>query len=148
MVMAASLRVALLLVATVTSAAAGEPSEAVRPFYLQPGLELESSARDRFIDPARTILDQNDAIRKAGEEGCLDPNLPFDDTNFDAAEIASTLKLGEVARGDEATVVATFMASMEPHRVQWRLKRVAGAWKIFDMVSMSKDWALSQFHCE
>lgn len=138
----------LVSVASQAAASAGEPSEAVRPFYLQPGLELEAAARDRFIDPARKILDQNDVIRQGGEEGCLDPSLPFNDTDFDAAEAARTLVLGEVARGDEATVLATFMAEGEKHSVQWRLKNVAGAWKIFDMVSMSKDWALSQFVCE
>jgi hypothetical protein len=148
MVMIAGLLAPPIFFATVAVAAAGEPSEAVRPFYLQPGLELESSVRDRFIDPAKKVLEQNDDIRKGGEAGCLDPNLAFDDTDFDPAQIAATLKLSELARGDEATVVAAFTASDGMHRVQWRLKKVGGAWKIFDMVSMSKDWALSQFNCE
>ncbi len=126
----------------------GEPSEAVRPFYLQPGLELEAAERYRFIDPARKILDQNDAIRQAGEEGCLDPALPFNDSRFDPAVVAKTLTLGEVAAGDEATVLATFMAAGDAQNVQWRLRNVDGAWKIFDIVSMDKDWALSRFQCE
>ena len=140
--------IAILSMFDAPLAFAGPPTEAVRPFYAQPGLELEATERHRFLDPARRILDQNDVNRKTGDEGCLDPALAFDDTDYDAAEVASTLKFGEVAIGDEATVVASFMADGETHRVQWRLKNVGGDWKIFDMVSMAKDWALSRFQCE
>ena len=140
--------VPLLLLAMMSVASAGEPSEVVRPFYLQPGLELEKSARNRFIDPARKILNQNDEIRQGGPDGCLDPALPFNDTDFDPAEVARTLTLHELVKGDEATVLATFMASGEKNSVQWRLKKIGAEWRIFDMVSMSKDWALSRFQCE
>jgi hypothetical protein len=130
------------------AAHAGEPSETVRPFYLQPGLELEAEGRDAFVDPARKVLELNDVIRQGGEEGCLDPALPFNDTDFDAAEVQSTLELGEVVQGEHATVVAAFTAEGETHRVQWKLRDVAGTWKIEDIISMSKDWALSRFQCE
>jgi hypothetical protein len=130
------------------AALAGEPSETVRPFYLSPGLELEPEGRARFVDPALKVLELNDAIRRGGEDGCLDPALPFDDTDFDAAEVAATLNLGEVVRGELATVVAAFRAEGETHRVQWQLKKVDGVWKISDMTSMAKDWALSRFQCE
>jgi len=138
----------LVSVAGATVASAGEPSEVVRPFYLQPGLELEKSARSRFIDPARKILNQNDEIRQGGPDGCLDPSLPFNDTDHDPAEIASTLALDEVVSGNEATVLATFMAEGQKQAVQWRLKKIGVEWRIFDLVSMSKDWALSRFQCE
>ena len=141
--------IAVVLLTVLTSAAsAGEPSEVVRQFYLQPGLELEQSARGQFIDPARKVLNQNDAIRQGGEEGCLDPALPFNDTNFDPAEVANTLKLEEIVSGNEATVVAKFVAEGQEQAVQWRLKEIGGRWRVFDMVSMSKDWALSRFQCE
>ena len=141
--------IAVVLLTVLTSAAsAGEPSEVVRQFYLQPGLELEQSARGQFIDPARKVLNQNDAIRQGGEEGCLDPALPFNDTNFDPAEVANTLKLEEIVSGNEATVVAKFVAEGQEQAVQWRLKDIGGRWRVFDMVSMSKDWALSRFQCE
>jgi len=130
------------------AALAGEASETVRPFYLRPGLELEPEGRARFIDPALKVLEQNDAIRQGGEEGCLDPALPFDDTDYDAAEVAATLDLGEVVRGELATVVAAFRADGDTHRVQWQLKKVDGAWKVSDIASMGKDWALSRFQCE
>ncbi len=130
------------------AALAGEPSEAVRPFYLTPGLELEASQRDRFVDPAKKILDQNDVIRQGGEEGCLDPALPFNDTDFDAAEVARTLTLAEIVKENRATVVASFMADKEKQSVQWLLVNESGTWKVADIFSTSKDWALSRFQCE
>lgn len=146
--MAVPLIAAFLVAILMSAAAAGEPSEVVRPFYLQPGLELEESARGNFIDPARKVLNLNDAIRQGGEEGCLDPHLPFNDTNFDPAEIARTLKLEELVSGREATVVAKFVAEGQEHSVQWRLKDIGGRWRVSDIISMSKDWALSRFQCE
>ena len=146
--MAAPLFAVMLLTVMSSPALAGEPSDVVRPFYLQPGLELEASARGNFIDPARKVLNLNDAIRQGGEEGCLDPALPFNDTNYDPAEVASTLKLEELVSGREATVLAKFMAEGKEQAVQWRLKDVGGRWRISDLISMSKDWALSRFQCE
>ncbi len=146
--MAAPLFAIVFLTVLGSPALAGEPSEVVRPFYLQPGLELEQSARGHFIDPARKVLNQNDAIRQGGEVGCLDPALPFNDTNYDPAEIASTLKLEEIVSGSEATVLAKFMAEGEEQAVQWQLKDIGGRWRIADMISTSKDWALSRFQCE
>lgn len=141
--------VAVLLLAGLTSPAlAGEPSEVVRQFYVQPGLELEQSARGNFIDPARKVLNQNDAIRQGGPDGCLDPALPFNDTNFDPAEVARTLKLEELVSGSEATVLAKFMAEGQEQAAQWRLKQIGTSWRISDMISTSKDWALSRFQCE
>jgi hypothetical protein len=147
-VVAAPLFAVLLLTVMGSPALAGEPSEVVKPFYLQPGLELEQTARGHFIDPARKVLNLNDAIRQGGEEGCLDPALPFNDTNYDPAEIASTLELEELVSGNEATVLAKFRSEGQEQAVQWRLKDVGGRWRISDMISMSKDWALSRFQCE
>ena len=130
-------------------ALAGEASDAVKVFYDHPGLELDPTARDRFVDPARKLLDQNDAIKAAGEaDGCLDPALPFDDTDYDPAIVASTLKLAERVDGDDAKVVAMFKVPDGVAHLEWKLKKVGGAWKVADIVSMSKDWALSQFNCE
>ncbi|MBL8579441.1 MAG: hypothetical protein JNK47_19740 [Mesorhizobium sp.] len=138
----------LLLTATASIALAGPASEVVRPFYLQPGLELEASARGDFIDPARKVLNLNDEIRQGGGEGCLDPALPFNDTKFDPAEVVATLKLEELMTESDATVVAKFMAEGQEQAVQWRLKEIGGRWRISDIASMSKDWALSRFQCE
>ena len=140
--------VVLALFASQTPSLAGAALDAVQPFYAQPGLEFEPSARDRFTDPAKNILNQNDAIKQTGEEGCLDPALAFDDTDYDLAEVTSTLNLTESIKGEEATVVATFRVLKDPHRMEWKLKLIDGGWKVADLVSMSGDWALSQFNCE
>jgi hypothetical protein len=137
----------LLLVTGV--AFAGEATDAVRPFYERPGLELEPAERGRFVDPAKKVLDQNDAIRAEGsDEGCLDPALPFDDTDFDHAAVMTSLQLSEAVKEDSADVLATFTTLEGPARIEWKLKKVDGAWKIADLVSMTKDWALSEFNCE
>jgi hypothetical protein len=137
-----------LLVLSTADAFAETATEAVQPFYAQPGLELEASARDRFVDPALTILNQNDAIRATGEEGCLDPALAFDDTEYDLAEVMASLSFSETVTGNEAKVIAAFTAENAPHSMQWRLRNVDGAWKIADLVSMTGDWSLSQFNCQ
>jgi hypothetical protein len=143
------LAAAVLLSLGPVAADAGEASDLVKSFYDHPGLELDPTVRDRFVDPARNVLDQNDAIIAGGEpDGCLDPALPFDDSDYDAAEVAASLKLAEQVEGDDAKVVATFKVSEGVARLEWKLKRQGGAWKVADIVSMSKDWALSQFNCE
>lgn len=130
-------------------AQAGEPADAVKPFYERPGLELEPAERGRFVDPARRVLDQNDAIRAEGsDEGCLDPALPFDDTDYDLADVAKSLNLSEAVEGDDADVLATFRTPDGMARIEWKLKKVDSAWKVADIVSMSKEWALSEFNCE
>jgi hypothetical protein len=141
--------IAALLLTGQKAALAGEASDAVKAFYDHPGLELDPAARDRFVDPARKLLDQNDAIKAAGSpDGCLDPALPFDDTDYDPAVVASTLKLAERVEGEDAKVVAMFKVPDGVAHLEWKLKKVGGAWKVADIVSMSKDWALSQFNCE
>jgi hypothetical protein len=138
----------LLLLAS-GAAIAGEAADAVKPFYDRPGLELEPAERGRFVDPAKSVLDQNDAIKASGEgDGCLDPALPFDDSDYDPAEVAKTLQLAETVSGGEAKVLATFKVSDGMARLEWKLRNVDGAWKVADIVSMTKDWALSQFNCE
>lgn len=137
-----------LLFMTASAAFAGAPSEVVRQFYLQPGLELEQSARGHFIDPARKVLNQNDLIRQGGEEGCLDPALPFNDTRYDHAEVTATLVIEELVSGRDATVLAKFIAEDREQVVQWQLRDIGGRWRISDIMSTSKDWALSRFQCE
>ena len=62
---------------------------------------------------------------------------------------AQTGQLIRTFEGHESAVRgAAFRADGETHRVQWQLKKVNGAWRISDMTSMAKDWALSRFQCE
>ncbi|TIW31980.1 MAG: hypothetical protein E5V62_26990, partial [Mesorhizobium sp.] len=45
----------------------GSPTAVVKPFYEHLGLELDPAERKNFIDPARTVLDKSDALRKSGQ---------------------------------------------------------------------------------
>ena len=94
------------------------------------------------------MLDADEAIRKSGEtDRCLDPALTFDDTDYDYADVMASLKFVEAVKGDQAVVSALFRAEGEPARVGWKLRKVGEEWKIADIFSLTKDWALSQFNC-
>jgi hypothetical protein len=120
----------------------------VRPFYDHIGLEADPKERYRFVDPARHVLDAGDRLRASGEGDCFDPNLALDGAPADKAEIDKTLKLAEAVRGETAIVVVAFSEAGEPHRMQWKLRRVGGEWKIEDLLSVTNEWALSQYQCE
>ncbi|MEQ1953326.1 hypothetical protein [Mesorhizobium sp. CN2-181] len=129
-------------------ALAETPTEAVMAFYDQIGLELDPAARERFVDPARSVLDGSDRLRKAGEGDCLDPHMPQDNVGTDIDEIRKTLKSLETVKDDEAKVTIAFVAAGAPHRLQWQLRKVANSWKVSDILSATGEWALSQYHCE
>ena len=59
----------------------GSPTAVVRPFYDQVGLEIDPAQRSHFIDPAKTVLDKSDALRKSGQGECLDPNMALDNAD-------------------------------------------------------------------
>lgn len=124
------------------------PSDIVLPFYRHIGHEGDPAFRNLFTDPARAVLDAADALRASGEGECLDPNPSIDSTDFDQAEIDSSLKSIEAVEGDTARVVTAFTVGGEARRMQWQLSRIGGRWKISDILSVSGDWALSQYHCE
>ncbi|MGB3832406.1 MAG: hypothetical protein WA975_11150 [Mesorhizobium sp.] len=128
--------------------APGSPGAAIKPFYEHYGLELDPAERNRFTDPARTVLDKNDVLRKSGQGDCLDPNMALDNAVADKAEIGRTLRMLEAVEGDQARVVVAFVEAGAPHRLEWKLKRVGGDWKIADLLSVTGEWALSQYQCE
>ncbi|RUU90724.1 hypothetical protein EOD00_29930, partial [Mesorhizobium sp. M7A.T.Ca.TU.009.01.3.1] len=124
------------------------PAGSVRPFYDQVGLEIDPAERSHFIDPAKTVLDKSDALRKSGQGECLDPNMALDNADYDKAEIDKSLKTLEAINGDQAKVIVAFVISGNPHRLEWKFKRVDGDWKITDLLSVTGEWALSQYQCE
>lgn len=124
------------------------PIDVVRPFYDTIGSETDPANRGRFADPARTILDDNDALAKSGQGYCLDPGLALDNAPYEAAEFKAGFKLQEDVEGDQAKVVASFKLGGEPHRMQWMLKKVDGTWKIADVLSVTGEWSLSQYNCK
>ncbi|QKC84442.1 hypothetical protein [Mesorhizobium sp. NZP2077] len=126
----------------------GSPTAVVRPFYDQVNLEVDPSERSHFIDPAKTVLDKSDALRKSGQGECLDPNMALDNADYDKDEIDKSLKTLEAINADQAKVVVAFVVAGNPHRLEWKLKKVGGDWKITDLLSVTGEWALSQYQCE
>lgn len=134
--------------APAASALPGSPTAVVKPFYEHLGLELDPAERKNFIDPAKTVLDKSDALRASGQGECLDPNMALDNADYDKVAIDSSLKTIEAVKGDEAKVVVAFVVAGNPHRLEWKLKKVDGGWKITDLLSVTGEWALSQYQCE
>ncbi|ESX17456.1 hypothetical protein [Mesorhizobium sp. LSJC264A00] len=126
----------------------GSPTAVVRPFYDQVGLELDPTQRKNFVDPAKTVLDKSDALRKSGQGECLDPNMALDNAAYDKAEIDKSLKTLEAINGDQAKVIVAFVVAGNPHRLEWKFRKVDGDWKISDLLSVTGEWALSQYQCE
>ncbi|MBZ9852444.1 hypothetical protein LB566_01445 [Mesorhizobium sp. CA13] len=126
----------------------GSPTAVVRPFYDQVGLEVDPSQRRHFVDPAKTVLDKSDALRKSGQGECLDPNMALDNADYDKDEIDKSLKTIEAINGDQAKVIVAFVVAGNAHRLEWKFKRVDGEWKISDLLSVTGEWALSQYQCE
>ncbi len=135
-------------------ALAGPAADTVRAFYLpQVQSATDADIRGRFVDPARSQLDKNDKAAEAGEGvGCIDWDLAADGQDFEDAEIARTLKLGEKVSGDRAVVTARFRQFAAPDSstatVEWTLRKVGGAWKVADIASLSNDWRLSSLDCD
>nr|WP_210325094.1 hypothetical protein [Mesorhizobium silamurunense] len=126
----------------------GSPTAVVKPFYEHLGLELDPAQRKNFIDPAKSVLDKSDALRASGQGECLDPNMALDNADYDKLAIDGSLRTIEAVNGDEAKVVVAFVVEGHQHRLEWKLKKIGGAWKISDLLSVTGEWALSQYQCE
>ncbi|MBN9222892.1 MAG: hypothetical protein J0I79_33595 [Mesorhizobium sp.] len=126
----------------------GSPTAVVRPFYDQVNLEIDPAQRGHFTDPAKTVLDKSDALRKSGQGECLDPNMALDNADYDKDQIDKSLKTLEAINGDQAKVIVAFVIDNNPHRLEWKFKKVDGQWKISDLLSVTGEWALSQYQCE
>ncbi|MDG4885560.1 hypothetical protein [Mesorhizobium sp. WSM4884] len=126
----------------------GSPTAVVRPFYEHLGLELDPAQRKNFIDPAKSVLDKSDALRASGQGECLDPNMALDNADYDKLAIDNSLRTIEAVNGDDAKVVVAFVVEGHQHRLEWKLKKVGGDWKISDFLSVTGEWALSQYQCE
>lgn len=138
----------VVLLAVSSPAFAATPTEAVMAFYDHVGLELDPAERDRFVDPAKAVFDGSERLKKSGEGDCLDPHMPLDNVDAGAGEFRKSLKTLETIKGDEAKVAVAFVAAGAPHRLQWQLRKLGGAWKVADILSITGEWALSQYHCE
>lgn len=128
--------------------APGSPTVLIEPFYEHFGLELDPAQRNNFIDPAKKVLDDNDVLQSSGQGQCLDPNMALDNAAADKAQIAASLKTLESIERDQARVAVAFVEDEEPHRLEWKLKKVNSTWKIVDLLSVTGEWALSQYQCD
>lgn len=126
----------------------GSPTAVVKPFYEHVGLELDPAQRGHFADPAKSVLDKSDALRKSGQGECLDPNMALDNAQYDKTEIDKSLKTIEAVNGNAAKVVVAFVVAGNPHRLEWKFRKVDGDWKVTDLLSVTGEWSLGQYQCE
>jgi hypothetical protein len=133
---------------TPVAAQPGSPTALIKPFYEHFGLERDPAQRSNFVDPAKKVLDDAEALEKSGQGECLDPNMALDNADADKDAIAGSLKMLEAVNGDRAKVVVAFTEGGHPHRLEWKLEKVGGAWKIADLLSITGEWELSQYQCE
>lgn len=126
----------------------GSPTALIMPFYDHFGLERDPAQRSNFINPARKVLDDAEALEKSGQGECLDPNMALDNADADKDEIDGSLKMLEAIDGDRAKVVVAFVEGGKPHRLEWKLQKAGDAWKIADLLSVTGEWELSQYQCE
>ena len=141
---------AAILAVAATPALAGPASDFVRSFYTEIEDPTDPGNRDKFVDPAKTKLDQNDKTPE-GDVGCIDGVLALDDAqDFDEDVVKKTLKLDEKVSDATATVTADFKLFDDDQpdskgKVVWSLKKVSGGWKVADIAG--DNWKLSEFDC-
>jgi len=135
---------------------AASPSEAVKFFYGPPlKYEPDVELRGRFVDPAKSIFEQNDkSLANDQEVPCIEASPGIDAQDYDEAELARTLELSETIDGDAATVTARFVLfpgsadETSKREMRWSLKQVDGAWLVSDIESVTNGWKLSDIKCE
>ncbi len=139
---------ASLLFASAFSVQAGPASDAVASFYKNPDIAFDAEQRDRFVDPARALLDANDRVWEEQQEACIGFSFVIDGQDWDEDEIASTLELTEAVKGDGAIVMARFSNFGDTQTLEWTLERSGRAWRVADIMSLEGDWRLSELTCE
>jgi hypothetical protein len=146
------MRILLAIAATAFAmpAFAGPASDAVKFFYGSDDFVADKQFRSRFVDPAVSKFEENDAAPE-GEIGCIDFALQYDAQDMDEAEVTKTLKLAESVSGNDATVTASFRLfpgdDQSKRSIVWSLKKVGKDWKIADIAQGSGEWRLSEFDC-
>ena len=138
---------AAVLFASAFSVQAGPASDAVASFYENPDSAFDADERDRFVDPARALLDANDRLWEEQQEACIGFSFVIDGQDWDDDEIASTLELTESVQGDGAIVMARFSNFGETRTLEWTLERSGRAWRVADIMSLQGDWRLSELTC-
>jgi hypothetical protein len=126
-------------------ASAQDPTEAVQFFYNDPGSELSTENRGRFVGKAKEVLDASD---KESEDGpCIDFMLSVDGQDFDEEELKDSLNLAGAMAGDYGSVDATFKQFGEDTKIVWTLEKAGDEWKISDIESPKNGWKLTGIDC-
>ena len=139
---------AITVLAFASPVLAGTPTDLVKAFYARAGAELDPAARKEFVDPALSVLNSRDALAATGAGDCLDPNMALDGADFDKSAIETSFKSLETINGDTARVTVAFVVAGEAHRLEWKLTKVGDDWKVADILSVTGEWALSQYQCQ
>ncbi len=126
---------------------AQDPTEAVQYFYNDPGSELATENRDRFVGKAKEVLDAADKEADSDNGACIDFMLSVDGQDFDEDELKKSLNLAGAMAGDSASVEATFKQFGEDVKINWTLEKVGDEWKISDIASAKNDWKLTTIDC-
>lgn len=138
---------AAVLFASILSAHAGPASDAVASFYKNPDAAFDPAERNRFVDPAKALLDANDRLWEEQQEACLGFSIVIGGQDWDDAEIAGSLELTESVQGDGAIVMARFSNFGEIRTLEWTLERSGRIWRVADIMSLQGDWRLSDLTC-
>ena len=109
---------------------AQDPTEAVQFFYNDPGSELSTENRDRFVGKAKDVLDAADKEADSDNGPCIDFMMSVDGQDFDDDELKKSLNLAGGIAGDTATVKATFKQFGEDAEIIWSLEKAGDGWKI------------------
>lgn len=134
---------AVACLALPSAAQAGPAADAVARFYANPGTEMKPEMRRYFTDPARGVLDRDEATGA----GCVPAGFAVDVPGHDAAELKRTLELRESVQGDGAIVMAYFRQSGERRAIEWTLSRQGRSWLVADVMSLQGGWRLSDLPC-
>ncbi len=138
---------AACLIALAPSAHAGPASDAVARFYANAGTELKPEMRRFFTDPARGVLDANDAALKAGRPDCIQFGLAVEAERHDRDELSRSLELRESVQGGDAIVMVYYRVGGQKQAVEWTLQRQGRAWLVADIMSLYGGWRLSDIPC-
>ena len=126
---------------------AQDPTEAVQFFYNDPGSELSTENRDRFVGKAKDVLDAADKEADSDNGPCIDFMMSVDGQDFDDDELKKSLNLAGGIAGDTATVKATFKQFGEDAEIIWSLEKAGDGWKISDIASPKNEWKLTGIDC-
>ncbi|MEO9651458.1 MAG: hypothetical protein ABJ360_06780 [Roseobacter sp.] len=147
----------VLNMAFVTSAMAQTPQDIVRWVYTSlsqqsaasaQGLDYLSSPGQRHQFFSRQMVAFYQANESYGDDlagACVDYSFAIPGQDYDAAEIARTLRLTSIKAADRLTIAADFSTFGQPVRVLYEFAAEDGFWKIDDIAGQG--FRVSEIPC-